>query len=331
MTGSGARPTSLVRRRIAAAAAGLLVAIALAVPADASAAAGRGPALHPAAPLDLGTTFAVGRIHVVDLPTDERFYTLPALPPLNAPPPVDPNGVPLYQRNGRLYYHPVMLAQRALDLLDGYRRTNDPRYLTGARAVADAIVAHSTLVKGARYPRFDFDFRLHNLADAPMTAPWYSGMANGMALSVFSRLHAIDGRPADLEIARTFVAGFIPRGRAKPWISQVKDGYYWIQEYPAAVPDDTLNGFIFALFGLYDYVQETHDADAQRYLLGGLTTVLHVLPAFRNPGHVSYYCLAHHVQNLKYHQIHVAQLTMLARMTESPVFARWAARFDADA
>ena len=85
------------------------------------------------------------------------------------------------------------------------------------------------------------------------------------------------------------------------------------------------------LFGLYDYYEETGAAEVHKMLLGGLTTVLHYLPDFRNPGGISYYCLSHHVRSLKYHNIHVAQLRMLARMTESPVFARYATLFDADA
>jgi hypothetical protein len=319
------------RPRFAAASA-LLVAFVLATPLGASAATGRASAGDATVGLGATASFKIAAIHLVDLPIGSRYYTIPSLPPLTAAPPVDAKGVPLYKRDGKTYYHPVVLAQRALDLLDGFRRTGDGRYLTRARTVADAILAHSIVSRGgARYPRYDYDFPLHQLPDAVMKAPWYSGMANGMALSVFSRLHAIEGKPSDLDIARSYFVGFRPHGRIKPWFSQVEDGYFWVQEFPATEPDHTLNGFVFALFGLYDYVEETHDAEAERFLLGGLTTVLHYLPEYRNPGHVSYYCLAHHVQSLKYHNIHVAQLKMVARMTESPVFARWARLFDADA
>lgn len=329
MTSSpGSRPTA--RRAVLAGV--VLVAVAvLSGPSGAFAATGVGSAGRIASPPATIAPFSVAAIHVVDLALGKRFYAIASLPPLSAPPPVDSNGVPLYARNGKTYYHPVVMAQRALDLLDGYRRTHDARYLAKARIVADAIVAHSIVARGARYPRYDYDFPLHGYPDAVMKAPWYSGMANGMAMSVFSRLHAIEGKQSDLDIARSYFVGFRPHGRIKPWISQVEDGYFWIQEFPATEPDHTLNGFVFALFGLYDYYEETHDPEVERYLLGGLTTVLHYLPQYRNPGHVSYYCLAHHVQSRKYHDIHVAQLTVVARMTESPVFARWARLFDADA
>jgi hypothetical protein len=271
-------------------------------------------------------------IHLVDLPLDRRPYVRATLAPLVARWPVDRAGVPLFRNGGNSYYHPVILAQRALDLLDGYRRTHDHRYLDGARRVASRLVAMSSTVDGARYIPYGFDFALHGHADETLQAPWYSGMAEGMALSVFSRLHALDGRASDLDIARSLFLALQPHGRTGAWVTWVDSAnYVWIEEYPGPRPDHTLNGFNFALYGLYDYVEETGDPAARRLFVGGLTTVIHYLPQFRQPGHISLYCLAHRVRSAKYHDIHVAQLRMLARMTGSPVLARYAALFDADA
>src|SRR5215212_4021297 len=278
------------------------------------------------------TAYKIAAVHVIDLPLAQRYYVEASLPRLRARAPVDRRGVPLYRRDGELYYHPVVLAQRALALIEGYQQTGDSRYLSGARVVAKRLVAESTVVDGARYLPYKFDFPLHGLSNDVMQAPWYSGMAEGQALSVFSRLHALLGRAADLEIAASLFKAIQVHGTTGPWVSHVDSaGYLWIQEFPKKGADYTLNGFVFALFGLYDYYEETGAAEVHKMLLGGLTTVLHYLPDFRNPGGISYYCLSHHVRSLKYHNIHVAQLRMLARMTESPVFARYATLFDADA
>jgi hypothetical protein len=276
--------------------------------------------------------FNTTAIHLVDLPLGRRYYVRTPIASLVAPWPVDRVGVPLFRRDGKSYYHPVVLAARALDLLDGYRRTHDRRYLDGARRVANRLVAMSSMAGGARYLPYGFDFALHGRASETLHAPWYSGMAEGMALSVFSRLHAIEGRASDLDVARSLFLALEPHGRTGAWVTWVDTaGYVWIEEYPGAHPDHTLNGFNFALFGLYDYIEETGDQDATHLFIGGLTTVIHYLPQFRQPGHISLYCLAHRVQSQKYHDIHVAQLKMLARMTESPLLARYAALFDADA
>jgi hypothetical protein len=290
------------------------------------------PGVLARASLTADPSFNTIAIHLVDLPLDRRPYVRATLVPLVAPWPVDRAGVPLFRTGGKSYYHPVILAQRALDLLDGYRRTHDHRYLDGARRVASRLVAMSSTADGARYIPYGFDFALHGHTAETLHAPWYSGMAEGMALSVFSRLHAIEGRASDLDIARSLFLALEPHGRTGAWVSWVDStGYVWIEEYPGAHPDHTLNGFNFALYGLYDYVQETGDPAAEHLFIGGLTTVIHYLPQFRQPGDISRYCLAHGVQSQKYHDIHVAQLTMLARMTESPLLARYAALFDADA
>lgn len=277
-------------------------------------------------------TFPTVSFHVVNLPMAKRAYASSKPVALHAPRPVDAAGVPLSRYGTTLTYHPVGLATRALQLLDTYRLRKDHRYLNAARAVADRLVKMSVVVRGARYLPYLFDFPLHGDRSEVLRAPWYSGMAQGMALSVFARLHALEGRPEDLEVARSLFASLRPHGRKTPWVTAADSaGYLWIQEYPGRHPDDTLNGFNFALFGVYDYLMETGDPDAQALLAAGLTTVLHYLPRFRNPGDLSYYCLRHHVTSAKYHRIHVAQLRLLAKMTESPVFARWARLFDADA
>jgi hypothetical protein len=276
--------------------------------------------------------FKTVAMHLVPLAMKDRPYAGGPMAPLHAPRPVDAAGVPLFVMDGHRSYHPVVLDTRALQLLDAYRRSHDKRYLAAARAVADRLVRISRLVGGARYLPYRFDFALHGRADDVLRAPWYSGMAEGMALSVFTRLHAIEGRAEDLAIAATFEAALRPHGRKGPWVSYVDAaGYLWIEEYPGRHPDHTLNGFNFALFGLYDYAIETGDPDATRLFIGGLTTVLHYLPQFRNPGGLSNYCLRHLVVSAKYHGIHVAQLKALARMTGSPVLARYARLFARDA
>ena len=92
----------------------------------------------------------------------------------------------------------------------------------------------------------------------------------------------------------------------------------------------TLNGFQFATFGLYGYDQAVHGADSAALLDGALTTVKHYLPAFRRPGDISYYCLAHHVVSAHYHDIVIRQLGKVAQMTGDPAFAAAAAQLRAD-
>ncbi|HEX5466981.1 MAG TPA: D-glucuronyl C5-epimerase family protein [Candidatus Limnocylindrales bacterium] len=266
------------------------------------------------------------------LPLEERAYVMPDLAPLEVGGAMDAAGLPLFVRDGTSYRHPVMLAQRALALLDGHRQTRDPRYLAAARTVADVLAELSVDLPDGRYLPYPFAFDLHGRPAERLEAPWYSGMAQGQAASVFCRLHDFGGRPADLDLAAGFVAALRPHGRRGPWISEVDEaGYLWIEEYPGPRPDRTLNGYAFALFGLYDFIMATADPQARRLLLGGLSCLRHYLPDFRVPGGLSVYCLAHRVQNAKYHAIHVEQLGILAAMTGQADLARYAELLGADA
>jgi hypothetical protein len=283
-------------------------------------------------PVSAAAPYHVGSFRLNDLAVADRYYRETTLPPLQAPPPVDSQGVPLFAWRGELYYHPVVMAQRALKLLDGYRQTGDDRYLTGAKVVAARILKESSTANGARYLPYKFTFALHNIKTQVMKPTWWSGMAQGQALSVFSRLYAIEGRQADLDVARTLFLAMVPHGTTGAWVSHVDiKGFLWIQEFPRTDPDYTLNGFIFALFGLYDYYLESGDPAVRQLLFGGMTTVRHYLSQFRNPGGISFYCLSHHVTSQGYHNIHVAQLKMLAKMTNAWDFVRYARLFDADA
>src|SRR5687768_1663370 len=82
-----------------------------------------------------------------------------------------------------------------------------------------------------------------------------------------------------------------------------------------------LNGFIFGMFGLYDYYAWRDDAHAAKLFLQALHTLRLNVERFRNPGEVSAYCLTHRVQSVGYHAIHVDQLRAVSHMTDDPYFA----------
>lgn len=63
---------------------------------------------------------------------------------------------------------------------------------------------------------------------------------------------------------------------------------------------------------------------------GAATTSQPYAGAFRRPGWISLYCLAHRDINPYYHNYHVGQLLALYRMTGAFAFARFADQFSAD-
>ena len=96
---------------------------------------------------------------------------------------------------------------------------------------------------------------------------------------------------------------------------------------PATTPS---TGTTPAAFGIYEYWHLTKDAQALEYFRGAATTAQRYAGAFRNPGWLSFYCLAHHDLNPFYHNYHVGQLLELYRMTGAVAFARYADQFSDD-
>jgi len=111
--------------------------------------------------------------------------------------PMDPDGILMKEIDGTLYYHPVELADATYRMLNAYGRTHDEGYLDWARRYLEKIRALSVPSDGALFVPYQFDFAPHGV-----TAPWYSGMAQGMALTVFVRMYRLTGESTYLETAQ---------------------------------------------------------------------------------------------------------------------------------
>ena len=245
----------------------------------------------------------------------------------------DRYGVPMRIINGYRRYHPLGLTRLGLKYLSRFRITHDPLFLDRAKRIAAGLERIAVRTSNAIW--FPYRFRF-----AGNRAPWYSGYAQGFALSFFVRLWEQTKTQRYRVLADlTYNSMRVLRRASAPWVSWV-DGrqYLWIDEYPQEL-DRTFNGHVFALIGLHDYVELTKRRDlysAARHasvlalLRGGITTIRAYASTFRNPGGVSAYCLAHQVRNRAYHPVHVMQLRYLTVMTGDPWFERMADNFAAD-
>jgi hypothetical protein len=257
-------------------------------------------------------------------------YTNYALEPLQPSYTRDAAGVIMYRwaGDGRLYYHPVQMAQKGLALVDNYRLTGIDAYLTRAKAIASRLRQESVAGRGGIYLPYRFPW-VHGVA---LEAPWYSGMAQGLALSLSVRLHETTGRQSDLAAARLFYRTLTVYGRSvDPWVTYIDaDRHLWFEEYPQVPSDHVLNGFVFAIYGIYDYYRLTRDLSVRRHLDGAMTTVRDRIADHRLPGGISYYCLGHRVQMALYHALHIRQLRVLAQISRAAYFSDMADLFAAD-
>lgn len=233
--------------------------------------------------------------------------------------------------------HPVRLAQGSFMLSNSYRKTGVQEYLDRAVTAANKLISIRVVVDDAWYFPYDFDFAVHGDTTQTLRAPWYSGMAQGYALTAFVRLHELTGDPRWRVAADATFASLDrpPTGGGRPFVTWVDSAQnLWLEEYPRPGVTDServLNGHVFAAYGLYDYWQLTGSTRALHLLNGALTTVERLAPAgFRRPGAASVYSLRHARPTVTYHPVHTGQLRYLFQLTHRSRFASYAMAYRTD-
>lgn len=266
------------------------------------------------------------------LEDNELPYAKSSPLPLDYEYPHDENGVLIFVYKENTYYHPVAIAQLTLMFLESYRLSGNLEYWDKADIHLNKLLDISVKSDNARYFPYGFDFALHGIPEDTLIAPWYSGMAQGQALSAFVRAYKLRGvteyLTASEEIFRSFTQYL---GNSNPWTVFIDDrGYYWIEEYPYIERTQALNGFIFGIYGLYDYYIILKDLLAFELCQAAITTVQEYIYTYRVPGGISYYCQRHKQQIPKYHIIHTQQLFMLYKITQADFFRTAAEAFYSD-
>ncbi len=105
----------------------------------------------------------------------------------------------------------------------------------------------------------------------------------------------------------------------------------WIEEYLVDPPTHILNGFMWALWGVFDYWLARTDASAKQVFERGVETLLHNLARF-DTGYWSLY--EQSGTRLKmlaspfYHQLHSVQLRVMSKLTGDARFAAVAERWE---
>jgi hypothetical protein len=248
------------------------------------------------------------------------------LPRLATPPGADPSGIPYKVVHGKNYYSPANIAADGIRFVDGYVRTGNPAYLHKARVRAAKLREIAIAKDGALFLPYRFDYPAETLR-----APWVSAYAQGIALSFLVRLFRVTGESAYAEIAMSLFGAFRLLGTGRRhWLAYVATGDLWLEEYPSARPSHVLNGFNFAIFGLYEYERLTRDPAAAQLVQAALSTMRRHAADYRVPGGISYYDLLHRTRHEHYHEIHIWQLAVLGAISRDSYFTKLSTTFAAD-
>lgn len=240
--------------------------------------------------------------------------------------PVDDQGVGVRNIDGHYYTHPVNLAIFAVLRLDQYTILQDEEYLELIRRCAERLIARSVVRDDAIYFPYKFPWDAHNQVASRMPLPWYSGMAQGYSLALFSRLYEVLGEERYLDIAHRIFNSYthLDDGESPFFVDLVDDKYLWFDEYAVsgAEPGSATNGHLYAAFCLHDYWTITGDERAETLADGAFTTTLKYMDNFRRPGGQSFYGINSPKSTAQYHHWHARQLGHIYNVTGDPLWAR---------
>lgn len=237
------------------------------------------------------------------------------------PGPRDSDDIPLYTSGNRTDYLPVLTCLIALGHLERYRRTertDDHAYFL---KLADHIAETQD---GEGLWLTPLPMRKFNLYDN-----WPSAMVQGLAISVLTRATKLTDNGVYIEHAKRALAPFQKTIEQGGVCGKYRDQIVY-EEYPSRPTHHVLNGFIYALWGLYDLKRLTDGSETASLYESGVESLIELLPEF-DTGYWSLYGIGEGPTNpatIPYHKIHIEQLKVTAELTGSGEIRKYAARWD---
>ena len=242
----------------------------------------------------------------------------------------DKNGIPMldYQGSIGLQYNPIAIAQWGLGNYNIWYETKSEshyeKFLNCANWLVDNLEVNNHGLKVWMH-HFDFEYR------DTLKSPWYSGLAQGQGISVLVRAyketHQEKYKKAAHEAFQVFHVSTVDGG------VNFKDenGNIWIEEYIVHPPTHILNGFMWGLWGVYDYALQFNDDKAKTLNKEYIRTLVKELDSYDN----GFWSLYEHsgtwlkmITSLFYHKLHIVQLRVMYQLTSNDIFNELAIKWD---
>lgn len=250
--------------------------------------------------------------------------------------PKDANGVVLVDYGGSLgrQYNPEQVAAAALGYYDRWQFGSGSTAQKDADQTAFFVQINWLTANQAADGRW-----LYHFAWGTQQVPWWSGMAEGVAMSALIRAYALTGDTRyATAVARARTTFERPRERSGVTSAIAVGGrtYLVYEEYLPGYQSRVLNGWMFGIIGLYEDAAFLGDPMAWFDVLAadrGVNAVAALLPYY-DAGWWSYYNLdtltgspRGPLASRTYHSIHIGELRYLAAGTGLQKLASYAARF----
>ncbi len=244
--------------------------------------------------------------------------------------PYDSDGIPLLDYKGviGLQYNPIAIAQYGLGnynvFVEHGKLASRDKFLLAAEWLVDNLVENEHTVWVWQH-YFDWDYRTN------LEAPWHSGLAQGQGLSLLVRAYSETQDEKYIIAAGKVFSSFYVSTDCGGVVHVDAEGYKWIEEYIVSPPTHILNGFIWSVWGLYDYFVATRDRKAEKLFGIFVNTLSHNLKDY-DVGYWSLYEQSGTKLSMLaspfYHSLHIVQLRILHNMTNLMIFEEYASRWE---
>lgn len=233
----------------------------------------------------------------------------------------DENGIPMTGTGADAQYYPINIAQYGLLLHAIWLKEKEDSYLQRMKNCVDVIwklkaenEKHCYWQHDSYKPRFD------------LTPGWTSAMAQGQCISLFLRYYQITKEEKYLESSKKafqFMKDVsVSEGGVRAYDNE---GNLWLEEYPSPKkPSCVLNGFIYAMWGLYDLYRVTKNEEVKEEIDACVKTLKNTLHKY-DVGYWSLYDQRTKELVRYYYQknVHVPQMEIMYDLTQEPIFMKY--------
>lgn len=221
-------------------------------------------------------------------------------------------------------YNPLAIAQYGLGNWNRYvaangkgQMANSEKYISEAKIQAEWLIANlEPNGKGLKVWKHKFPWHYK----FPLAAGWYSGHSQGTGISLLARLYQETKDERYLRAAKEAFPALAADIVAGGVVYRDTEGGTWLEEYLVSEPTRILNGYLWALWGVWDYWLLTSDIRAKELFGACVATVVKNLPKY-DLGFWSRYDLSRQlipmIASPYYHSLHIVQLRATAKIAKS--------------
>lgn len=229
----------------------------------------------------------------------------------------DENGVPMIGiEQDKVVYSPINIAQFGFMIHSEYLETKEEHLYETLLSCIDVLERIKTEDETQAvwwHNYYEVKYKIN--------PPWASAMAQGEVISFYLRMYQLINNENLLRTAQKAYRFLQLEGGEKTVRRYDAAGNLWLEEYPSNPPSYVLNGFVYALFGLFDLYRITGRTDVKDDIDSCLETLKTNLHRF-DAGYWSRYDLLKGELVRYYYQknVHVPQMDVLFILSGETIF-----------